>query len=224
MFAWQLAQAIRQPEQATWRNPTSGHGPVFRASLVRTALCARRKDTERQAVLRYSGKSHEKQSNSKQAGGKGSMAKARSTTTGASVRARAAAKPRSARSHGTPSIQVCREATQTASSCLVFLATMFALLALAGTAARALPADLQELPFVPIVVSATPWFTLLGLIALLLAIVSRRILAALIAIAAIACNGYWQYPFFYSTDPLPKPRRTPWPQPPPTPAMPTRAS
>lgn len=51
-------------------------------------------------------------------------------------------------------------------------------------------------------VSATPWFTLLGLIALLLAIVSRRILAALIAIAAIACNGYWQYPFFYSTDPL----------------------
>ncbi|MEO2360375.1 hypothetical protein ABG889_02335, partial [Bifidobacterium longum] len=38
MFAWQLAQAIRQPEQATWRNPTSGHGPVFRASLVRTAL------------------------------------------------------------------------------------------------------------------------------------------------------------------------------------------
>lgn len=81
---------------------------------------------------------------------------------------------------------------------------MFALLALAGAAARALPADLQELPFAPIVVSATPWFTLLGLIALLLAIVSRRILAALIAIAAIACNGYWQYPFFYSTDPLPQ--------------------
>ena len=45
---------------------------------------------------------------------------------------------------------------------------------------------------------------MLGLIALLLAIVSRRILAALIAIAAIACNGYWQYPFFYSTDPLPQ--------------------
>ncbi|EIJ23140.1 endonuclease/exonuclease/phosphatase domain protein [Bifidobacterium longum subsp. longum 2-2B] len=87
---------------------------------------------------------------------------------------------------------------------LGFLATMFALLALAGAAARALPADLQELPFAPIVVSATPWFTLLGLIALLLAIVSRRILAALIAIAAIACNGYWQYPFFYSTDPLPQ--------------------
>ena len=131
------------------------------------------------------------------------MAKARSTTTGASVRARAAAKPRSAKATARP---VSKSAVKPHKRhrLLGFLATMFALLALAGTAARALPADLQELPFVPIVVSATPWFTLLGLIALLLAIVSRRILAALIAIAAIACNGYWQYPFFYSTDPLPQ--------------------
>ena len=125
------------------------------------------------------------------------MAKARSTTTGASVRARAAAKPRSARATARP---VSKSAVKPHKRhrLLGFLATMFALLALAGAAARALPADLQELPFAPIVVSATPWFTLLGLIALLLAIVSRRILAALIAIAAIACNGYWQYPFFYS--------------------------
>lgn len=131
------------------------------------------------------------------------MAKARSTTTGASVRARAAAKPRSARATARP---VSKSAVKPHKRhrLLGFLATMFALLALAGAAARALPADLQELPFAPIVVSATPWFTLLGLIALLLAIVSRRILAALIAIAAIACNGYWQYPFFYSTDPLPQ--------------------
>lgn len=131
------------------------------------------------------------------------MAKARSTTTGASVRARAAAKPRSARATARP---VSKSAVKPHKRhrLLGFLATMFALLALAGAAARALPADLQELPFAPIVVSATPWFTLLGLIALLLAIVSRRILAALIAIAAIACNGYWQYLFFYSTDPLPQ--------------------
>ena len=106
------------------------------------------------------------------------MAKARSTTTGASVRARAAAKPRSARATARP---VSKSAVKPHKRhrLLGFLATMFALLALAGTAARALPADLQELPFVPIVVSATPWFTLLRLIALLLAIVSRRILAAL---------------------------------------------
>ena len=143
------------------------------------------------------------------------MAKARSTTTGASVRARAAAKPRSARATARP---VSKSAVKPHKRhrLLGFLATVFALLALAGAAARALPADLQELPFAPIVVSATPWFTLLGLIALLLSIVSRRILAALIAIAAIRS----------STRPIhsPKPRRTPWPQPPPTPAMPTRAS
>lgn len=131
------------------------------------------------------------------------MAKARSTTTGASVRARATSKPRSAKAPARP---VSKSAVKPRKRhhLLGFLAAIFALLALAGTAARALPADLQELPFVPIVVSATPWFMLLGLVALLLAIVSRRILAALIAAAAIACNGYWQYPFFYSTDPLPQ--------------------
>ena len=131
------------------------------------------------------------------------MAKARSTTTGASVRARATSKPRSAKAPARP---VSKSAVKPRKRhhLLGFLAAIFALLALAGTAARALPADLQELPFVPIVVSATPWFMLLGLGALLLAIVSRRILAALIAAAAIACNGYWQYPFFYSTDPLPQ--------------------
>ncbi|MBW3089423.1 endonuclease/exonuclease/phosphatase family protein [Bifidobacterium sp. 82T25] len=87
---------------------------------------------------------------------------------------------------------------------LGLLSALFALAALIGTAARALPGDLQELPYVPIVVSATPWFALLALIALLLAIVSHRILAALLAVAAIGLNGYWQYPFFYSPNPLPQ--------------------
>ena len=111
------------------------------------------------------------------------MAKARSTTTGASVRARAAAKPRSAKATARP---VSKSAVKPHKRhrLLGFLATMFALLALAGAAARALPADLQELPFA--------------------------------AIGNIRS----------STRPIhsPKPRRTPWPQPPPTPAMPTRAS
>ena len=75
---------------------------------------ARRKDTERQRT-RYSGKSHEKQGNSKQAGGKGSMAKARSTTTGAKRTSSRRCQATLCQSHGTPSIQVCREATQTAS-------------------------------------------------------------------------------------------------------------
>ncbi len=69
------------------------------------------------------------------------MAKARSTTTGASVRARAAAKPRSARATARP---VSKSAVKPHKRhrLLGFLATMFALLALAGAAARALPADL----------------------------------------------------------------------------------
>jgi endonuclease/exonuclease/phosphatase (EEP) superfamily protein YafD len=83
------------------------------------------------------------------------------------------------------------------------LAAVLAIIALLCTAARALPSNLQALPFIPVLVSATPWFTLLALVALLLAILSCRILAALIAVAAIGLNIYWQYPFFYSTTPLP---------------------
>lgn len=67
------------------------------------------------------------------------MAKARSTTTGASVRARAAAKPRSARATARP---VSKSAVKPHKRhrLLGFLATMFALLALAGAAAaRCLP-------------------------------------------------------------------------------------
>lgn len=82
-------------------------------------------------------------------------------------------------------------------------AGIFAVAALLGTAARELPADLQELPYVPIVVSATPWFTLLALLALLLAIISRRVVMALIAVAAIGLNVYWQLPFFQPSATLP---------------------
>ncbi|KAA8823131.1 endonuclease/exonuclease/phosphatase family protein [Bifidobacterium reuteri] len=87
---------------------------------------------------------------------------------------------------------------------LGFLAALFAIAALICTAARALPADLQALPYVPVAIAATPWFALLGLIALLMAIMSRKVLAALIAVAAVGINGYWQYPFFHSPDPLPQ--------------------
>ncbi|PJM79340.1 endonuclease/exonuclease/phosphatase family protein [Bifidobacterium scaligerum] len=85
-----------------------------------------------------------------------------------------------------------------------FLATLFALAALICTTARELPSDLQELPYVPVIVSATPWFMLAAIVALLLAIVSRRVFSALLAIAALGLNGYWQYPFFMSNDPLPQ--------------------
>ena len=87
---------------------------------------------------------------------------------------------------------------------LGFLALILTLAALLCTTMRSLPSDLQELPFVPVVVSATPWFAALALAGLLLTVVSRRVLVALLAIAAIGLNGYWQYPFFVSADPLPQ--------------------
>ena len=82
------------------------------------------------------------------------------------------------------------------------LTLLLAMTALICTAARALPSDIQAWPFIPIVVSATPWFTLLALLALLLAMPLRRPLAALIAVAALGLNVYWQYPFFFPTNSL----------------------
>lgn len=81
-------------------------------------------------------------------------------------------------------------------------AAMLAVMALICTVMRELPADLQALPYVPVIVSATPWFMLVALIALVMAIMSRRALAALIAIAALALNIAWQYPFFATPTPL----------------------
>lgn len=86
---------------------------------------------------------------------------------------------------------------------LAALATLFALVALIGVVARALPADLQELPYVPIVVSAAPWFAIPAVIALVLALVSRRYLVALLALALAGVEIGWQYPFFVPSAPLP---------------------
>lgn len=80
-----------------------------------------------------------------------------------------------------------------------FLAGSFAILALIASALRALPADVQELPYVPIIVAATPWFAILALLALLLAVLSRRVIALLLALVALGLGMYWQYPFFLPT-------------------------
>ncbi len=71
-----------------------------------------------------------------------------------------------------------------------------------AVAARALPAGLQSLPYVPVLVAATPWFMGLSVIALMLAIASRRFLAGLLAVVTFAANVWWQYPFFSTTEPL----------------------
>ncbi|WP_236034536.1 MULTISPECIES: endonuclease/exonuclease/phosphatase family protein [Bifidobacterium] len=70
--------------------------------------------------------------------------------------------------------------------------------------ARSLPSDLQALPYVPVLVSATPWFIVVAAFALVAALASRRFVAALVAMAALAVNVWWQYPFFASRDVLPE--------------------
>ena len=72
-----------------------------------------------------------------------------------------------------------------------------------GTLARTLPGELMALPYMPIVVSFEPWFALAALLVLLLALASRRWLTALVMIACIAAQAWWQYPFFQPSATLP---------------------
>lgn len=83
------------------------------------------------------------------------------------------------------------------------LAGIFGLTSLLCTLCRALPSELQALPYVPIIVSATPWFALLAAIALILAFISRRWFIALTAVLAIGLQAWWQYPFFAAHNTLP---------------------
>ena len=84
------------------------------------------------------------------------------------------------------------------------IAFIFALAALLGTVTHILPEELQALPYMPIVVSLVPWFTLLAVIALVCAIVSKRTVSIVMAVLAIALQAFWQYPFFYQPSKLPR--------------------
>lgn len=77
------------------------------------------------------------------------------------------------------------------------------IIAALAVTARALPSDLQALPYVPIIVSATPWFALVAVLALITALVGRRWVAALVAILALTAQVWWQYPFFRASAALP---------------------
>ncbi|WEV46355.1 endonuclease/exonuclease/phosphatase family protein [Bifidobacterium sp. ESL0690] len=79
---------------------------------------------------------------------------------------------------------------------LALLAWLCLLAALLGTVSRELPEELQSLPYVPVVAAFTPWFAVLGVLALVLALASRRWFAALLALACLGLQGWWQYPYF----------------------------
>lgn len=78
---------------------------------------------------------------------------------------------------------------------LRILSGLCALVAVVGVVARALPEQLQALPYVPVIVSATPWFVVAAVLALLFALISRRWIVALVAVACIGLEVWWQYPF-----------------------------
>ena len=88
-----------------------------------------------------------------------------------------------------------------------FLAGILSIAALLGTVSHILPAEIQAWPYVPIIVSLVPWFAILAVIALICGIVSKRTMSVLLAIAAIALQVWWQYPFFYNETKLPRMRR-----------------
>ena len=73
---------------------------------------------------------------------------------------------------------------------------------LAETVVRLLPADLQALPYVPLVLFFVPWLICIAALALGLAVFSRRMLVALLALVCLAANCWWQHPFFAPSRPL----------------------
>ena len=86
---------------------------------------------------------------------------------------------------------------------LRIMSGLCALVAVVGVVARALPEQLQALPYVPVMVSATPWFVITAVLALLFALISRRWIVALVAVACIGLEVWWQYPFFVPQVQLP---------------------
>lgn len=83
------------------------------------------------------------------------------------------------------------------------LGVALAALTAVGTGARVLPSELAALPYLPIVVSLSPWFVVTGVLALALSLGGRRWLAALVAVACVATQVSWQLPFFESSASLP---------------------
>jgi endonuclease/exonuclease/phosphatase family metal-dependent hydrolase len=83
------------------------------------------------------------------------------------------------------------------------LAGIATLATVVATGARMLPEDLQSLPYVPVLVSFTPWFIGVSVVALILALASRRWIIALMSIACLIVQVWWQFPFFQQSAALP---------------------
>ncbi len=98
------------------------------------------------------------------------------------ARSGAPAKPRTAQAKAVKPIRTLKKAKSHRVRNVIcgFLAGILSIAALLGTVSHILPAEIQAWPYVPIIVSV------------------------LLAIAAIALQVWWQYPFFYNETKLPR--------------------
>lgn len=79
------------------------------------------------------------------------------------------------------------------------VAGVCALVAAVGCIARMLPSELQSLPYVPQLVSVTPWLIIPAIVALILSLPTRRWIVAVVSVVCIAAQVMWQGPFFVNT-------------------------
>ena len=74
------------------------------------------------------------------------------------------------------------------------IAGLLALASLCSCALRLLPVDLQTLPYVSVVLAATPWFAIVSVVSLVLALVSTRWVTAIVAGVCLVIQVCWQLP------------------------------
>ncbi len=85
---------------------------------------------------------------------------------------------------------------------LRMLSRLCLLVALVGVIARALPSQLQALPYIPDLVSVTPWLIIPAVLALILSLLTRRRMVTIMSFACVAVQVFWQAPFFISSTTL----------------------
>lgn len=82
------------------------------------------------------------------------------------------------------------------------IAGLLALASLCSCALRLLPVDLQTLPYVSVVLAATPWFAIVSVVSLVLALISTRWVTVIVAGVCLVIQVCWQLPFYHNGTPL----------------------
>ena len=76
------------------------------------------------------------------------------------------------------------------------IAALLCVVAVVGTLARLVPVPYDTLPFVGAVAAFGPWFGLVGLIGLILAVFGRKLLVVVLCLACCAAQAVWIAPYW----------------------------